>query len=96
MGDESDGEYRCLVKFPDQSASFVHGFECGTHWRAMETGAEIERVAVHDENVECLERMCNAAGYEPEFEKSDVHGWTWFEARPAPKGLRVIDGGQNG
>lgn len=93
-------EFRCLVPFPDGSASFVNGFEAGTLWQRMNAGeAEIESpVAYHLSNRAVFESMAAAQGYDCEFEPCADNGRecdTWMLATFTKRRNRfsVIDGG---
>lgn len=50
-------EYGLLVSFPDQSESFVNGFEAGALWQRL--GAEVEPIdtLLHVANLEVALRM---------------------------------------
>ena len=73
-------DYSCIVPFPDQSKSFVHGFEAGMIWQCMLDGErEISPdVAVHADNEEVFRRMASAQGYDIEI---DGRGDGWFMLR---------------
>lgn len=91
--------YGLIVSFPDQSASFVHGFEAGKLDEQMKRGdvAEIESTT-HVENREVLARLADAEGWSVETKPSEVEGWDYtklVKAKPSreipnPHGLRVI------
>lgn len=87
-------EFRCLVPFPDPSASFVHGFEAGMVWQRMIAGeTPIENpVAYHVENRTTFERMAAAQGYDVEIEPCDD---TWMTVTFTKRRLRfsVVEGG---
>jgi hypothetical protein len=95
----SESGYSLIVSFPDQSASFVHGFEAGKLDTAMACGvwADIE-VTTHTENHEVIRRLAIAQGWEVEFKPSDVDGWEYATLKktkkapekPNPHGLRVV------
>ena len=72
----TDERWGLMVAFPDQSASFVHGFEAGQLWAAMEAGtADLERT-VHAENCEVIKRMARRMGYEvAAWNSTAVPGW---------------------
>lgn len=61
-------EFRCLVPFPDQSESFVLGFEAGIIWQRMAQKEQIigglNEVATHSENETVFQRMADAQGYD--------------------------------
>ncbi|MDE2098013.1 MAG: hypothetical protein KGL39_12240 [Patescibacteria group bacterium] len=91
--------YRLVVSFPDQSASFVHGFEAGRIDEQMRGGhvTEIE-VTTHTENREVLTRMAVAVGWDIECKSSGTSGWDFTKlvktkpapVRPNPHGLRAV------
>lgn len=92
-------DYGLIVSFPDQSASFVHGFEAGGLWQQMRGGAvaEIEQTT-HVENREVIARMAAAEGWSIEVKRSGVDGWDQSSLakiakapeRRNPTGLRVV------
>lgn len=96
--DMTDAEYALLVSFPDQSASYVNGFEAGMLWESMQRGdaAEIE-YTIHEENRLTVQRMAIAGGWDAEFGRYD-DTWTTVKlsktstapAIPNPHGLRVV------
>lgn len=72
-------EFRCLVPFPDQSASFVHGFEAGMIWQRMNAGeqtigSDLE-IATHSCNLEVFQRMADTHGYLLEIDYCDDDEW---------------------
>lgn len=87
----SSDDYALLVSFPDQSESFVLGFECGMIWKAMQDGAAVS-MTVHNQNAECLQRMAAHHGYSCSLERYDD---TWSTAiltksvKPRPK-LEIV------
>lgn len=90
--------HELIVSFPDQSPSFVNGFEAGKLWERMRSGAEAEIEAVtHTENREVIDRMALAEGWEVERKSSEVNGWDYITLtkgkkpdRLNPHGLRVV------
>lgn len=99
MAEGNDRSYSLLVSFPDDSHSFVHGFEAGKLWEQMESGdvAEIE-MTTHVANREVIRRMADHLGWELEVADTLVEGWdiTTLTKRRAerdranPHGLRVV------
>ena len=87
-----DAIWHPMVSFPDQSASFVHGFEAGQLWLLMEWASpEIERT-VHDANREVINRMAGRLGYVATWKPTEVEGWavvTLTKTRPASH-LRAV------
>lgn len=98
-GGNCDKEYGLLVSFPDDSHSFVHGFEAGQTWQKMEAGdvAEIE-VTTHVKNREVMRRMAGALGWEievttatEEWDNTKMIKRRPERSRPNPHGLRVVE-----
>ena len=91
MSDES-ATWHPMVSFPDQSASFVHGFEAGQLWLLMEWASpEIERT-VHDANREVINRMASRLGYATTWRSTEVDSWsivTLTKTRPTSH-LRAV------
>jgi hypothetical protein len=91
---EDAAEFRCLVPFPDESGSFVNGFEAGMVWQRMVAGeTPIENpIAWHLDNRLVFERMAAAQGYDAEFERCCS---TWMTAIFTKRRNRfsVIEGG---
>jgi hypothetical protein len=92
-------KYRLLVSFPDDSASFAHGFEAGQIWQRMGDGdlAELE-LTTHTANREVIRRMADNLGWDVEVLASDIEGWDYTKLvkrrperqRANPHGLRVV------
>lgn len=87
----SDDDFKCLVPFPDESPSFVYGFESGMIWQRMESDeTEIEtNVPLHYENRKVFERMASARGYDVEINKHD-ECWAYFVFTKKRSHLRVV------
>lgn len=91
-------EMSLLVSFPDQSETFMLGFEAGMIWQEMEGGAlSIDRgfesgTPIHAGNLEVIVRMAAARGYAVE-KSGDADGWVpvrlTFAGRAKPA-LRVV------
>jgi hypothetical protein len=64
-----------LLLFPDESASFVHGFEGGIVWAQIEAGMQTIERTVHTANETLYRRMAERMGYGIEFDASEVEGW---------------------
>lgn len=70
-----------VFAFPDDSASFVNGFEAGMIWAAIERGDNpIDRgfdegFPIHVENVEIAQRMAQSRGYRLETRECGAEGW---------------------
>lgn len=96
---EQETEYGLVVSFPDQSATFVHGFEAGELWGQMRRGdvSEIEKIT-HVENREVIQRMATAEGWSVEIVGITTPGWDFTKLtktaiapkRPNPHGLKVV------
>lgn len=92
-----EAEFRCLVPFPDQSASFVHGFEAGMIWQRMikgepQIGGFDDEIAAHFENAAVFRKMADAQGYD--LDLSDFgNGWIIATFTKRPRGFGVIEGG---
>lgn len=93
MSQGQDAEWRPMVAFEDQSASYVHGYEAGMIWQQMQDEhAEID-VIVHLENKETLRSMADAAGYEMAYlALPEAAGWASvsFRRRPRRGPLSVV------
>lgn len=100
MSEENVG-YGLVVSFPDQSPSFVHGFEAGGIWEQMKfarLGASAAlSMTVHTENLEVIERMAISQGWTFSATLTAVQGWHRIEMqfdkepkRENPHGLKVI------
>lgn len=59
--------YRAALTFPDQSASFVHGFEAGELWARLKDASRIGATSfsqlIHAENEVLVANMARALGY---------------------------------
>lgn len=81
MTDEN--EMSLLVSFPDQSESFVLGFEAGQIWQEIEGEGKLvidrgfsEGLPVHTDNITVIQNMARARGYEIQTKPSGTEGWT--------------------
>jgi len=87
-----DVEFRPIVSFPDQSSSFVNGFEAGMVWQRMQAGEEVidRGTPYHFANCEVFHRMADAAGYDIECSDREDEASEWVEVtfirRPVVKG----------
>jgi hypothetical protein len=70
-------EHSLLVSFPDQSETFVLGFEAGQIWADLERRGRADRT-VHVKNQEVIRRMARAQGYNVEF---TPHNEDWCMAQ---------------
>lgn len=87
--------YGLVISFPDQSESFVHGFEAGEIYKELELGVTSVKppVPIHTANKEIICRMCDVHGYDVEFTDSDYEEWTYISITKRPEHrhkLRVI------
>jgi hypothetical protein len=91
---EDAAEFRCLVPFPDGSASFVNGFEAGMVWQRMvaEESPIENPIAYHQANRTVLERMAAAQGYDAEFEPC-CDTWAMATFTKRRNRFSVIQGG---
>lgn len=75
-----DADHMLIVSFPDQSASFTLGFEAGMIWQRMQSGEQVIKsdTGLSVENVEVMQRMADAAGYEMDCVDGhdENHEWT--------------------
>ena len=63
--EEEQSDYRLIVSFPDESPSFVNGYEAGAIGYRMEhTAEQVIEETVHSANQEVLRRMCAGFGWE--------------------------------
>ena len=91
-----DAEFMPLVRFPDQSPSFVLGFEAGMVWSRMQQGEAIIENAIpyHVENLEVFQRMADAGGDIVDARRLEQIEWAeiTFRKRPPARGshLRVV------
>lgn len=70
-----------VIRFPDQSYSFVHGAEYGRIWAKMERGdSHVDNCGfpVHLENVDLLRASCKQDGYIPFFGKEYFNTYVEF------------------
>lgn len=88
--DNSEEGYSLILSFPDQSPSFVHGFEAGTIFQRMSENEPIidkgfiEDFPVREENLELYQRMSAYKDYSLETRESE-HGWVAIRFTKNPK-----------
>lgn len=70
----SKEEYGLLVSFPDQSETFVLGFEAGQLFEALKFGQN-DDLTMHSANEEMFRRIARHYGYTVEFEAA-IEGWS--------------------
>lgn len=95
--------YGLIVSFPDQSDSFVHGFEAGMIWEMMKAPITHFVMTVHTANEEVIRRQADAADKDVAFEPTGYEGWsnmTVLDRLPKPararKRFKVFQGGLRG
>ena len=72
MSETDETTYGLVVSFPDESASFVHGYEAGSIGYRMEhTAEQVIEEMVHTENEEVFRRMCASFGWSAEFSPTE-------------------------
>ncbi len=66
--DDDEGGFRCVLAFPDQSESFVLGWEAAPYWARLRNGETLVKTddgfPVHRANDELFRRMADACEYE--------------------------------
>ncbi len=89
-------DHSLIISFPDQSASFVHGYESGILDEKMNNGdsTEIEQ-CVHSENLEVITRMAQAYHWDFQIVEKAPDGleeWTYIKLTKNESGprLRVV------
>ena len=78
-------EYSMLFSFPNQSPSFVHGFEAGMLWREMEAGALTIKRTIHSINLGLVHRMATQSGYSFNSVPTNIDEWTNIELVKGPR-----------
>jgi hypothetical protein len=70
-------EYGLLVSFPDQSATFVLGFEAGQLWEVLKSGSGemAYSLTMHTANEEVFTRIARHYGCTAEFKRLEG-GWS--------------------
>lgn len=91
--------YKLVVKFPDPSPSFVHGFEAGRLWQRMSGNERVIDETVHVENQELIMGMAMSKAFADSFGEAK-DGWmsvqlvnTTFDADPHGEYFWVQRGG---
>jgi hypothetical protein len=87
-----NAEYGLLVSFPDQSKTFVLGFEAGQIWEMLFHNTMESNRTIHSENREVVTRMCAATGWRCSFYPvSDDDSWWVAEFEKSAKpGLEIV------
>lgn len=93
-GEMSEEQYGLIVSFPDQSQSFVLGFEAGMIWKRLESGEAEFSETVHADNRDVIERMVEAMGLSVRMIDTHVEGWIIanIHRQTRPK-LNLVNGG---
>ena len=81
-----------LLKFENQSADYVTGFEAGQLWSKMELNLPIEKQIIHSVNLKQVQEMAIVKGYVlQQFSMMEETG-TWIEisAIPSPLTTNVL------
>ena len=92
-GLEGNAEMGLIVKFEDESSSYVHGFEAGMLWQQMQQGLQFidPELPVHVENLTTLGRMAKAAGYTMGHTVvDDSPEWAEIEFSRIDRALRLV------
>lgn len=81
-----DNEYGLLVSFPDQSETFVLGFEAGQLWEVLKSGSGemAYSLTMHTANEEVFTRIGRHYGCTAEFKRLDG-GWSEATLRRSSK-----------
>lgn len=85
-------DYNLLVSFPDQSETFVLGFEAGQLWEVLKSGSGemIYSLTMHTVNEEVFTRIGRHYGCTAEFKKLEG-GWSEATLRRSTKPkLRLV------
>ncbi len=69
-------EYGMVVSFPDQSETFVLGFEAGLISQRMKSGEQDFEVTMHTKNAEVIRRMVKAEDLQVQITETEVDGWS--------------------
>ncbi len=86
-------EYSLIVSFPDQSETFVLGFEAGMIWEKLQAGVLDFDLTIHTANTEVIQRMCEASKVIPTLTPTEFPEWTNLSFRlrlPAKPNLRLV------
>lgn len=95
-----DVEFSPLVSFPDQSDSFVHGFEAGMVWQRMQLGEDeiSSPLPYHFANCELFHRLAEVGGYEVECRDCEGAETEWtevtFRRKPPMPHLKLVHKGE--
>lgn len=93
-----ESNYDLLVSFPDQSETFVLGFEAGQLWETLKAGSGemMYGLTMHTANEEAFTRIGRHYGCTVEFKRLEG-GWSdaTFKRSTKPK-LRLVGSPDNG
>lgn len=78
-------DYSLLFSFPDQSESFVLGYEGGMIGAQIEAGRTTIECTVHTSNGELFRRMGAAYAYDVSLTPTGVPGWSELVMTARPK-----------
>lgn len=98
QGGAASAYFGLVVPFDDPSPSFVHGFEAGMIWAAMEAGKAtiggVDDLPLHTDNLGVFRGMASVRGYDVEITPTAYPEWSivTFTKRNRSR-LAVIDGG---
>lgn len=86
MDEQSESEMTLLVSFPDQSESFVLGFEAGQIWQEMDGEGKFlidrgynEGIPIHSDNMTVIQNMARVRGYELKTKRTGLGEWTGIQ-----------------
>ncbi|TSD89160.1 DUF550 domain-containing protein [Mycobacterium sp. KBS0706] len=92
---EGLADFGLLVSFPDQSPSFVHGFEAGMIWMDLRDSADPFDLTMHSANRVLATRIASHHGWNVTFRATEFEEWTTASfARGSRPALTSIDGGR--
>jgi hypothetical protein len=93
-----DSAFSCVLSFPDQSESFVLGFEAAPFWTRLRNGETLVKTddgfPVHRANDELFRRMAEACGYDYTATPIDECWMNVRFAKVSRPRLAVVDGGK--
>lgn len=76
-----------IMKFIDDSKSYVNGFEAGRIWSEMELGNFFKHYPMHSANTEQVKLMCEYFAYSFNFEELD-ETWVLFDGERTDNDIR--------
>lgn len=72
---DDNTSYSLAVSFPDQSQTFVLGFEAGMLWQLMVKDEPEINITTNTLNREVISRMANSMRYTLYVEPTSIEGW---------------------